>query len=106
MNAFFADLGARLARGATARGAPIGTPELDPKMAHEILELARVVAHGHERRFAPLASFLAGMAAGRLATKHDLSPAELVAYVRELREALERGPRVGSADREIPLPLP
>lgn len=60
-------------------------------MADEILELARVVAHGHERRFAPLASFLAGVAVGRMAKAHGLSSDDLVAYVRELRETLERG---------------
>ena len=38
-------------------------------MAQELLELARVAAHTQERRFAPLASYMAGVAAERLFTR-------------------------------------
>ena len=37
----------------------IETPALDAKVAEELLELARVVSHTKERRFAPLASYTA-----------------------------------------------
>lgn len=33
---------------------------LDDEHADAVLDLARVVAHGSERRYAPLATFLAG----------------------------------------------
>lgn len=35
-------------------------PRLDPAEADSLLDLARVVAHGTERKNAPLAAFLAG----------------------------------------------
>ncbi len=38
-------------------------PRLDPDEVEALLDLARVVAHGTERRNAPLATFLAGRAA-------------------------------------------
>jgi hypothetical protein len=38
-------------------------PRLDPAEVDAILDLARVVAHGTERRNAPLATFLAGRSA-------------------------------------------
>ena len=43
------------------RGATVSPPELDPQVADEVLELARVAAHSKERRFAPLACFMAGV---------------------------------------------
>ncbi|HKY51588.1 MAG TPA: DUF6457 domain-containing protein, partial [Candidatus Limnocylindria bacterium] len=59
--------------------------------AAEILELARVVAHTSERRFAPLATFTAGVAAERLrVSRGSLDSAATAAYLREVREALER----------------
>ena len=42
----------------------LSVPRLDPAEAEALLDLARVVAHGTERRNAPLATFLAGRAAG------------------------------------------
>ena len=91
MNDWFTALGRRLAEAAFRRQAAIDPPELDPDLAAEILELARVAAHTQERRFAPLASFMAGMAVERMRhARADLSPAELAAYVREVRESLEK----------------
>ena len=91
MNAFFSSLGKRWSEGARRRGATIEDPTLDGGLAEEILELARVVSHTQERRFAPLATFTAGVAAERLrASKGELEPAAAAAYVREVREALER----------------
>jgi hypothetical protein len=43
----------------------LGLERLTDEEITELLDLARDVAHGTERRFAPLATFLAGLAAGR-----------------------------------------
>ena len=91
MNQFVSSLGKRWSEGAARRGAKIEDPALDARLAEEILELARVVSHTVERRFAPLASFTAGVAAERLrASKGALDPDDAAAYVREVREALEK----------------
>ena len=62
----------------------IPPPALDSATADEILELAAVVAHGQERRFAPLAAYLAGAAAGHAGVNAAL-------LVRSVREELEAG---------------
>ena len=90
MNDFFAALARRWAEGASKRGAKIPPPELDPTVAEEILQLARVVAHSKERTYAPLASFMAGVAAERLRVAKDADPATMAGFIREIREALER----------------
>jgi hypothetical protein len=91
VNEFFAALGKRWSEAARARGAKIDDPTLEADVAEEILELARVVSHAKERRFAPLATFTAGVAAERLrASKGRLDPGAVAAYVREVREAVER----------------
>ena len=91
MNEFFASLGKRWSAAARSRGVKIDDPALEADVAEEILELARVVSHTKERRFAPLATFTAGVAAERLrASKGPLEPGDTAAYVREVREALER----------------
>lgn len=91
MNEFFSALARRWTEAARSRGAKIDDPTLDAGLAEEILELARVVSHTKERRFAPLATFTAGVATERLrATKGSLDPGAAAAYVREVREALER----------------
>ncbi len=80
-----------MAEAAFRRQAAIDPPELDPDVAAEVLDLARVAAHTQERRFAPLASFMAGVAVERMRhARADLSPAELAAYLREVRESLEK----------------
>lgn len=90
MNEFFSSLAKRWSEAARARGAKIDDPTLDADVAEEILELARVVSHTKERRFAPLATFTAGIAAERLrASRGTLDPEAAAAYVREVREALE-----------------
>jgi hypothetical protein len=61
----------------------IAPPRLDSATSAEILELARVAAHTQERRFAPLAAYLAGMAAAG----GPLDPAALIRSVREELEA-------------------
>ena len=98
MNEFFAALGRRWTEGAAKRGATIAVPDLDPAVAEEILQLARVVAHSRERSFAPLASFTAGVAAERLRAAKGADASTVAAYVREVREALERD---GSGDARV-----
>src|SRR5438046_9157346 len=56
MNEFFSSLARRWGDAARRRGAKIDDPTLDADVADEILELARVVAHTKERRFAPIAT--------------------------------------------------
>ena len=90
MNEFFSALARRWAEAAAKRGAKIAPPELEPAIAEEILQLARVVAHGKERSFAPLASFTAGIAAERLRSAKGADTTTIAAFIREVREALER----------------
>ena len=91
MNEFFSSLGKRWSEAAGRRGAKIDDPTFDAGLAEEILQLARVVSHTQERRFAPLATFTAGVAAERLrASKGSLDAGVAAGYVREVREALER----------------
>jgi len=89
VNRFFDELGGRWADAASRRGTEIEPPALDPEMAAELLELARVAAHTQERRFAPLAAFTAGVAAERLRIAASASPAQLAEFVREVRQQLE-----------------
>ena len=89
MNPFFGELSRRLAVGAKDRGVEIEAPEIDSRVAFELLELARVAGHTQERRFAPLACFLAGVAFERLrAGRPALTSAEVAAYVNEVRQSL------------------
>jgi Domain of unknown function (DUF6457) len=92
MNAWFEALGRRFADVARQRGAVVSPPELDPQVADEVLELARVTAHGKERRFAPLACFLAGVAVERLRQAGSPSAADEAAYLRAIREEVEAEP--------------
>jgi hypothetical protein len=94
MNEFFESLGRRWVEAAAKRGAKIEKPELDSTIALELLELARVAAHTQERRFAPLASFTAGIAAERLRLANGASPAEVAELIREVRQEIEREPPV------------
>ncbi len=91
MNKWFDAFAARLRREAEQRGATIEEPSLDPKVAEELLELARVTAHTQERRFAPLACYVAGVAGERLRRqKPDIGAAGVASYIRQVREDLER----------------
>jgi len=92
MNDWFEALARRFADTARERGAQIESPALDPQVADEVLELARVAAHTKERRFAPLACFMAGVAVERLRQARSLSAAEEAAYLRAIRESLEAEP--------------
>jgi len=54
------------------------------------LELARVAAHTQERRFAPLASYLAGVAAESLRiARPELDDAAVADFIQEVRKILE-----------------
>jgi hypothetical protein len=92
VNAFFEELGSRFAEAAAERGVTIDAPALDATMADELLDLARVAAHTQERRFAPLASYLAGVAAERLRAATGATSGELAAYIRSVRSELEPEP--------------
>jgi len=82
-------LAGRFTETARQRGTEMASPELDSQVADEVLELARVAAHTKERRFAPLACFMAGIAVERLRQSGSLSAAEEVAYLRAIREGIE-----------------
>jgi uncharacterized protein DUF6457 len=90
MNEFFESLGRRWQKAAERHGVNIEEPRLDPKIAEELLELARVVSHTKERRFAPLATYTAGMAAERLREAKPEDAPAIAAFIREVREELER----------------
>jgi uncharacterized protein DUF6457 len=96
MNEFFGSLGRRWKKAAERRGVMIEEPSLDPRVAEEVLELARVVSHTKERRFAPLASYTAGIAVERLREAKAEEAEAIAAFIREVREELEReGPSAG-----------
>ena len=90
MNEFFESLGKRWKAAAERHGVKIEPPELDAKVATELLELARVVSHTKERRFAPLATYTAGMAAERLREAKPEDPEAIAAFIRDVRQELER----------------
>jgi Domain of unknown function (DUF6457) len=91
MNEFFESLGQDWVDAAERRGAEISRPTLDSRVALELLELARVAAHTQERRFAPLTSYLAGVAAERLrSAKPELTDADVSEFILEVRRKLER----------------
>ena len=87
---YFADFGARLARLARAQGTEIETPTINSHVAAEVLELAGTVAHRGERKFAPLASFLTGVAVGSLRSAGQLqTDKEVAAFIERLRQSLD-----------------
>ncbi len=92
MNEFFESLGRLWTKAAERRGVKIEEPKLDPKVAEELLELARVVSHTKERRFAPLATYIAGIATDRLQEAKPEDADAIAAFIREVREALENEP--------------
>jgi Domain of unknown function (DUF6457) len=92
MNAWFEALGRRFAEVAHQRGARISPPVLDAKVADEVLNLAGAAAHTKERRFAPLACFMAGVAVERLRQAGSLSAEDEATYIRAVREAVEAEP--------------
>jgi hypothetical protein len=90
MNQFFESLGRLWTKAAERRGVKIEDPKLDGKVAEELLELARVVSHTKERRFAPLATYMAGIAVERLREAKPEDSEAIAAFIKEVREELER----------------
>ena len=90
MNEFFESLGKRWTKAAERHGVKIEEPRLDPRVADELLQLAAVVSHTKERRFAPLATYTAGIAVERLREAKAEDAEAVAAFIREVREALER----------------
>ena len=100
MNAWFDDLATRCAEIAARHGATIDPPTLDPAVAHELLDLTRVVAHTSERQFAPLAAFVSGQAIERMqASNRALSAVDMVAFLIELKRDLPREPSAVDSGR-------
>ncbi len=89
MNQFFEALGQDWVDAAERRGAAIAKPELDSRVALELLELARVAAHTQERRFAPLTCYLAGVAAERLRAAKQVDEAAVAEFILEVRQKVE-----------------
>ena len=92
MNEFFNELGRAFAQAAREHGKEIEEPRLDPELAEELLDFSRVVAHTRERRFAPLATYIAGVAAGRM-EKKDAEVAKIVKAIRLRYEPQEESPK-------------
>jgi hypothetical protein len=92
MNEFFESLGRRWQKAAEQRGVKIEQPTLDPKVADELLQLAAVVSHTKERRFAPLATYTAGIAVERFQESKGADAEAIAAFIRGVREALENEP--------------
>lgn len=102
MNPFFEALGSRFAAAASRQGVEVPAPTLDPAVAAELLDLARVAAHTQERRFAPLASYLAGVFASRLeAAGGPSDPTSVARLIREVREELEREAASQATEGEV-----
>jgi hypothetical protein len=94
MNEFLEAIGQEWVAAARRRGADIDAPALDSRVALELLELARVAAHTQERRFAPLASYLAGVAAESLRkAKPGVDDEAIADFIQEVRKKLETDDR-------------
>ena len=96
MNDFFDQAAAAFVDEARERGASIDAPKLDPKTADDLLRLSRDVAHTRERRFAPLFTYVAGLAVARLvATKPQTDVVEYFKAVRDKLNLQEESPSTG-----------
>jgi hypothetical protein len=68
----------------------IDAPAIDPAVESEVLAFAGVVAHTSQRKFAPLASFAAGIAVGRLQAGGQLQlDRDVATFLADLRTELE-----------------
>lgn len=65
--------------------AQAGTARIADDEVTAVLDLARIVAHGTERRFAPLAAYAVG-----LGLPADTRPAERAEHVRNVIAAVQR----------------
>jgi hypothetical protein len=90
MHAYFSDLGLRLRRLTQAHGLEIEAPDIEAGVAAEILSLAGTVAHTSERKFAPIASYAAGIVVGKLKAAGQLaSDQEVAEFIAQLRKELD-----------------
>ena len=83
----------------------LGEPPMSPREMGKVLQLAREVAHGVERKVAPLAAFLAGIHVGRRAgggVSREEALAEALRTAGEVlpRDPSEDGPGSASSTRE------
>ena len=69
----------------------LGQEPLTPGETAQVLELAREVAHGIERRLAPLSTFLAGLHVGRSLAEESSCRPQPVPREEALRRAVARG---------------
>ena len=89
LSAYFAGFGERITTLARAHGVKVDLPNLDSRVTAELLGLAGVVAHRAERKYAPLASFLAGFAVGSLCSAGQLrTDGEVAAFIAQVRTRL------------------
>lgn len=72
-----------------------GTPAIGSEEAGAVLDLTRIVAHGSERRYAPVAAYAAGlaMAEGAAPDERTARVRAVVAAVQELLSARAEGER-------------
>lgn len=73
-----------------------GTPPIGAEEASAVLDLARDVAHGSERRYAPIAAYVVGLSAGL--SRAPLDPLSRARRVREVAEAARDLARGHDAD--------
>jgi hypothetical protein len=78
----------RMERFFAALAERAGTPPLGPDEAGEVLKLTKVVAHRTERRYAPLTSYVLGIALGASADSAD--PVARAGRVRALIDAVQQ----------------
>lgn len=90
MQEYLSDFGLRLGRRMQAHGLDTESPVIASTVAVEVLALAGAVAHSSERKFAPIASFAAGVAVGRLNAAGLLPASDDVAeFLADLIKELE-----------------
>lgn len=80
------DEDARLERFFTELAESADTAPVTAEEASELLDLARVVAHTVERKYAPLATYAVG-----LALDPSSEPRERAARIRAVKQAVARG---------------
>lgn len=86
LEAYFTNFCERISVVARVRGARIDFPNLDSRLINEVLGLAGVVAHNAERKYAPIAAFLAGFAVGSLSATAQLTEIDGAAlFIESLR---------------------
>lgn len=90
MQKYLSGFGLRLGRLMQAHGLDTESPVIASAVAAEVLALAGAVAHTSERKFAPIASFAAGVAVGRLNAAGLLpSSDDMAEFLADLRKELD-----------------